>query len=84
MHNRYVHILESGESMVSNTVIASIIFQLVVSVLVPIIVLVYFRKNIILIGKWSALVFLSLLDLPKFSKHRSTYLCVVIQQSLHF
>ena len=45
MHNRYVHILESGESMVSNTVIASIIFQLVVSVLVPIIVLVYFRKK---------------------------------------
>ncbi len=27
MHNRYVHILESGESMVSNTVIASIIFS---------------------------------------------------------
>ncbi|MGE1051152.1 YhfC family intramembrane metalloprotease [Bacillus cereus] len=45
MHNRYVHILESGESMVSNTVIASIIFQLIVSILVPIIVLVYFRKK---------------------------------------
>lgn len=52
MHNSYVHILESGESMVSNTVIASIIFQLIVSILVPIIVLVYFRKNIIWIGKW--------------------------------
>lgn len=45
MHNIYVRTLESGESMVSNTVIASIIFQLVVSVLVPIIVLVYFRKK---------------------------------------
>ncbi|MGR5962735.1 YhfC family glutamic-type intramembrane protease [Bacillus paranthracis] len=31
--------------MVSNTVIASIIFQLIVSILVPIIVLVYFRKK---------------------------------------
>ncbi|WP_141557891.1 YhfC family intramembrane metalloprotease [Bacillus cereus] len=45
MHNRYVHILESGESMVSNTVIASITIQLVLSVLVPIIALVYFRKK---------------------------------------
>jgi len=45
MHNIYVHTLESGESMVSNTVIASIVFQLVVSILVPIIVLVYFRKK---------------------------------------
>ncbi len=45
MHNRYVHILESGESMVSNTVIANIIFQLIISILVPIIVLVYFRKK---------------------------------------
>ncbi|WP_141535098.1 YhfC family intramembrane metalloprotease [Bacillus cereus] len=45
MHNRYVHILESGESMVSNTVIASITIQLVLSILVPIIALVYFRKK---------------------------------------
>ncbi|PGL81859.1 YhfC family intramembrane metalloprotease [Bacillus sp. AFS054943] len=45
MHNIYVHILESGESMVSNTVIASITIQLVLSVLVPIIALVYFRKK---------------------------------------
>lgn len=45
MHNRYVHILESGESMVSNTVIASITIQLVLSILVPIIAFVYFRKK---------------------------------------
>ncbi|MED1409253.1 MULTISPECIES: YhfC family intramembrane metalloprotease [Bacillus] len=45
MHNIYVHTLESGESMVSNTVIASIIIQLVLSILIPIIVLVYFRKK---------------------------------------
>lgn len=49
MHNRYVHILESGENMVSSTVIASITIQLVLSILVPIIAFVYFRKNIILI-----------------------------------
>ncbi|KFN01649.1 YhfC family intramembrane metalloprotease [Bacillus clarus] len=45
MHNIYVHTLESGESMISNTVIASITIQLILSVLVPIIVLVYFRKK---------------------------------------
>lgn len=45
MHNRYVHILESGESMVSSTVIASITIQLVLSILVPIIAFVYFRKK---------------------------------------
>ncbi|WP_459501691.1 YhfC family intramembrane metalloprotease [Bacillus sp. C1] len=45
MHNIYVHILESGESMVSNTVIASITIQLALSILVPIIALVYFRKK---------------------------------------
>ena len=45
MHNRYVHILESGENMVSSTVIASITIQLVLSILVPIIAFVYFRKK---------------------------------------
>lgn len=45
MHNVKVHILESGESMVSNTVITSMIIQLVLSVLVPIAVCIYFRKK---------------------------------------